>query len=294
VLSPDQCRQLRETLLECGERFGEGHAHRTPQAEGGIGAWHVANLPTMARCFHGIIDHPKVLPLVEHFMGKDIILGSLSSRIVRPGDPVQGLHGDIGQNMIGKDVVGSEVLEADRGRPLMMNTVWMFQDTGPEIGGTRVVPGSHMSGMAEVPDGWEPPMVVQPSAPAGSVLVYNGHCWHAGGANTSEDKYRCSAFGHYRKSLDAYPAFGGRIFQCDPAAGFPSEWWEGLSQRNKELLGMTDGPQGPPPCATHDPEQHLNGDFGGFQCRQFTDGEFELVTEVPGFKETANSPLARL
>ena len=151
-----------------------------------------------------------------------------------------------------------------------------------------------MSGMAEVPAGWEPPMIVQPSAPAGSVLVYNGHCWHAGGANTSEDKYRCSAFGHYRKSLDAYPAFGGRIFQCDPAAGFPAEWWEGLSQRNKELLGMTDGPQGPPPCATHDPEQHLNGDFGGFQCRQFTDGEFELVTEVPGFKETANSPLARL
>ena len=140
MLSQDQCRQLRETLLECGERFGEGHAHRTPQAEGGIGAWHVANLPTMARCFHDIIDHPKVLPLVEHFMGKDIILGSLSSRIVRPGDPVQGLHGDIGQNMIGKDVVGSEVLEADRGRPLMMNTVWMFQDTGPEIGGTRVVP----------------------------------------------------------------------------------------------------------------------------------------------------------
>ena len=41
MLSQGQCRQLRETLLECGERFGEGHAHRTPQAEGGVGAWHV-------------------------------------------------------------------------------------------------------------------------------------------------------------------------------------------------------------------------------------------------------------
>ena len=37
---------------------------------GGIGAWHVANLPTMARCFHGIIDHPKVLPLVEHLWAR--------------------------------------------------------------------------------------------------------------------------------------------------------------------------------------------------------------------------------
>ena len=102
-----------------------------------------------------------------------------------------------------------------------------------------------MSGMSEVPDGWEPPLVVQPSAPAGSVLVYNGHCWHAGGANTS-DIYRCSCFGHYRKSLEAYPAFGGRIFQCDPAAGFPADWWDDLTQRQKELMGMTAGPGGPP------------------------------------------------
>ena len=109
----------------------------------------------------------------------------------------------------------------------------------------HVTTGSHMSGMSEVPDGWEPPLVVQPSAPAGSVLVYNGHCWHAGGANTS-DIDRCSCFGHYRKSLEAYPAFGGRIFQCDPAAGFPADWWDDLTQRQKELMGMTAGPGGPP------------------------------------------------
>jgi hypothetical protein len=31
VLTPAQCRQARETLLTCAERFGEGHSHRTPQ-----------------------------------------------------------------------------------------------------------------------------------------------------------------------------------------------------------------------------------------------------------------------
>ena len=61
-------------------------------------------------------------------MGRDVILGSLSSRIVRPGDVEQGLHGDIGQSMI----------TADRSRPVMMNTVWMLQDTGKFNGGTRV------------------------------------------------------------------------------------------------------------------------------------------------------------
>jgi ectoine hydroxylase-related dioxygenase (phytanoyl-CoA dioxygenase family) len=263
VLDAGQCGQLRETLLECARRFGEGHNHRTPTAADGVGAWHIANLPTMARCFHPLVDHPKVLPLIEHFMGRDVILGSLSSRIVRPGDPVQGLHGDIGQDMV--DAC------PDRSRPNMMNTVWMLQDTGPFNGGTRVVPGSHMSGISApeiplVPHDWQPPLVVQPSAPAGqptaascrryctasvcpghcsrlqrsslpdplnapsvcsyreggvsgiagSVLIYNGHCWHAGGANTSDNAYRCSMFGHYRKSLEAFPAFGGRIFQCDP------------------------------------------------------------------------------
>ena len=69
VLTDAQCQQARATLLEASERFGEGHSHRTPQAKDGVGARHVANLPTMARCFHAFVDHPKILPLLEHFMG---------------------------------------------------------------------------------------------------------------------------------------------------------------------------------------------------------------------------------
>lgn len=152
VLTPPQCEQARATLLQASERFGEGHSHRTPQAEGGVGARHVANLPTMARCFHAFVDHPKILPLLEHFMGPDIILGSLSSRIVGPGDPVQGLHSDVGENMIGKDVQpDGTIAEVDRNWPLMMNTVWCLQETGAFNGGTRVVPGSHKSGLGSTP-----------------------------------------------------------------------------------------------------------------------------------------------
>lgn len=243
VLSVPQCQQLRETLLQCRELFGEGHTHRTPNAPGQVGAWHVANLPTMARCFHALIDHPRIVPLVEHFMGPDIILGSLSSRIVRPGDPEQGLHGDIGQSMVDDT--------DDRHFPKMMNTVWMLQETGPFNGGTRIVPGSHVSGMSELPEGFEPPLVVQPDCPPGSVIVYNGHAWHAGGSNTS-DTYRCSCFGHYRKSMEEFPRFGGRIFQCDPSAGFPPSWWHQLSPRQKQLMGMADGVQGPPPGEAYD------------------------------------------
>ena len=107
--------------------------------------------------------------------------------------------------MIGKDVLDDgSIVEVDRNWPLMMNTVWCLQETGKFNGGTRVVPGSHKSGLGELPQGWEPPLVVQPECPAGSVILYNGHSWHAGGENTSDDSYRCSVFGHYRKSLQAY------------------------------------------------------------------------------------------
>jgi hypothetical protein len=40
---------------------------------------------------------------------------------------------------LGKDVLESgEVVEADKNRPLMMNTVWCLQETGAFNGGTRV------------------------------------------------------------------------------------------------------------------------------------------------------------
>lgn len=56
----------------------------------------------------------------------------------------------------------------------MMNTVWLLDDFVPEIGATRVVPGSHKSGMSLPPEEYELIYVVTAPAPAGSVLVFNG------------------------------------------------------------------------------------------------------------------------
>lgn len=76
----------------------------------------------------------------------------------------------------------------------------------------------------------------------------------------------------------------------------PPQWWDRLSLRQKQLMGMVDGVAGPPPCKAYDPDTgekpaQLNGDFGGFQVRQFTDGEYEIATDVPGFGEIANAEL---
>ena len=223
VLDSATADAMRESLIRCEREHGTEHAHRGS-------ARHVANLPTMDRIFHGCVDHPRVLPVLEHFLQPSLILGSLNSRIVRPGDGYQGLHSDIPAHMLNIDT------------PVMMNTVWGLDDFNPETGGTRVVPGSHKSGLVEPPEGFVVKHEVQPVAPAGSVIVFNGQCWHGGGANTS-DRNRHAVFGHYRKNM--------LVFQVDPHDGFPPEWYEGLSERQRQLLRMKKGPGAPRAADEH-------------------------------------------
>ena len=213
VLSPAEVEEMRETLIRCEEQAGIEHINRGT-------ARLVPNLPILDPVFFKCIDHPKVLPLLEHFLGHSLVLGSLSSRIVRPSDGEQGLHSDIALEML------------NMATPVMMNTVWLLDDFSPVNGGTRVVPGSHKSGLSLPPEGFEVKHIVQPAAPAGSVLVFNGQCWHAGGANTSTAN-RHALFGHYRKSM--------LLFQLDPHDGFPPEWFEQLNTRQRELMRMSKG-----------------------------------------------------
>ena len=86
-------------------------------------ARYVLNLPTCDPIFFQTIDHPMVYHWSSTFMGHRIILGRLSTRIVRLEDPVQHLYGDILQPLIKKSAEF----------PVMMNTVWMLHDFPPEI-----------------------------------------------------------------------------------------------------------------------------------------------------------------
>ncbi len=224
VLTEEEAIEMREAVIRCAEEFGEEHTHRGS-------ARHVSNLPTLDRVFHKTIDHPQTLPILEHFLGESLILGSLNSRIVRPGDGYQELHGDIPQVMLNMD------------SPVMMNTVWMLDEFTSELGATRCIPGSHKSGWALPPDGLEQKYVVEAIAPIGSVLLFNGQTWHGGRQNTGT-KNRHALFGHYRKAMC--------IFQLDPHDDFPEEWFDDLSERQKQLLRMTKGLGAP-----HAADRHL-------------------------------------
>lgn len=213
VLNEDEAVEMREALIRCEQDVGTDHKHRGT-------ARHVSNLPTLDPVFWKTIDHPRVLPVLENYLGESMILGSLNSRIVRPGDGYQGLHSDIPGEMLNMD------------SPIMLNTVWMLDEFTSEIGATRCVPGSHRSGLVAPPEGLELKYVAEAIAPVGSVLVFNGQTWHGGGKNTG-DRNRHALFGHYRKRMC--------VFQVDPHDGFPVEWFDRLSERQRQLMRMTNG-----------------------------------------------------
>ncbi len=223
VLSPAEVKTLRASLAAWAEKIG---AEQRFLGQAG----HVSNLPTLDPLFHPLIDHPRTLPVIEYVLGKQIVLGSLNARIVRPGDPVQGLHSDIRADLL------------TMGSPVMVNTVWLLDDFTTENGATRIVPGSHKSGMAGPPDGMEVKHVFQLIAPAGSVLVFNGQCWHGGGANQTQAN-RHALFGHYRKNA--------LIFQVDPHDGFKESWLNDLTLRQRELLRMEGGLAAPHAADSH-------------------------------------------
>lgn len=213
VLTKEQAVEMREALIRCEQKVGTDHKHRGA-------ARHVSNLPTLDPIFFKAIDHPRVLPLLEHHLGESMIMGSLNSRIVRPGDGYQDLHSDIPVEMLNMD------------SPVMMNTVWMLDAFTSEVGATRCVPGTHKSGLGGPPEGLDLKHVAEAIAPIGSVLVFNGQTWHGGGKNTG-DRNRHALFGHYRKRM--------LVFQVDPHDDFPEEWFDQLTGRQKQLMRMSKG-----------------------------------------------------
>ena len=58
-------------------------------------AGHVTNLPTQDPLFFPLLDHHKILSILETILGKNLILGSLNAQIACPADGEQGFYTDI-------------------------------------------------------------------------------------------------------------------------------------------------------------------------------------------------------
>ncbi len=134
----------------------------------------LAKVPAMA----AIVEHPRVLGLLDALLEPGYLLSAALAINLLPGETAQAWHYDD----------GFYTLPRPR-PPVSISTIWALDDFTLTNGSTEVIPGSHRWG-AETPaedDARRLPVVM----PAGSAVVFSGTLWHRGGANRSEARRLC-------------------------------------------------------------------------------------------------------
>jgi hypothetical protein len=194
LLSPAEIAALLEHLESLWQAEGV-EAGSENYIESGVRR--LANLANKGEIFRPIFGHPLVLETAEAVMGPDFHLSMLNARDVPPGAGANlpanmPFHADT-DNKRRPDQAGYNACTA----------IWMLDDFTQENGATRLVPGSHRSSLLpgeSVHDVYAPhPEEIVVEGKAGEVLVFNGHCWHTGGANVT-DKHRRAILAHYLRA----------------------------------------------------------------------------------------------
>jgi len=133
---------------------------------------------------------PALLELVSRAMGAPFRLNAFLSRTVHPGAVAQPLHLDCPH-------------EGDA--PAMIGFLYLLDDFRADNGATCFVPGSHRAGAGAE--------VVLATAPAGSLIVYDGAVLHGFSANTSATDRRSIQGSFVTRSLPPT-----RTARANPAA----------------------------------------------------------------------------
>ncbi|SFS68493.1 phytanoyl-CoA dioxygenase family protein [Paenibacillus sp. BC26] len=170
VISEEWLSELREKYEELMAKAAGTIAHQRE-----AGTRRLFDLENQGHVFDGLYTLPKVVASVAYLIKREFKFVTLNGRDAVPGEGHQSLHSD---------------WPCAPGGPINAVTcVLMLDDFTLENGSTRVVPGTHRSGVNPVAD-WENGMAleshpeeVQLIAPAGSVAVMVSHLWHGGTIN---------------------------------------------------------------------------------------------------------------
>ena len=129
----------------------------------------LSKAPSMA----ALIEHPRVLGIIDRLLAPCYLLSAAIAINVHPGETAQAFHCDDGASRV------------PRPRAMLgVSAIWALDDFSETNGATEVIPGSHLWDH-EDPPARDDPRTVQVTMPAGSVVVFAGSLYHRGGANRS-------------------------------------------------------------------------------------------------------------
>ena len=218
-LSDRELSEIRERMAPIFELTGTRNAKdlRGGNRKGydGVQTVHVHNLFAKTRAVDGIATDPLLLLIIEGVLGPLFQMSVATAMCPDPGVDPQGFHQDDGHYPL------------PRPRPpFIANTLVALDDFTESNGATRLVPGSHR---------WTDPVnqdteYVIAEMPAGSLLVFDGALWHAGGGNCTDDKRR--------RSINLNFNLSWLRQQENQYVGIPRHVWLALPEKLQRLLGF--------------------------------------------------------
>lgn len=214
LISDSEVERLKNALLLVEEQHGFGYAKTSFE---GFKTVRINNLLAYDEAFWMVPLQPFVLALCESLLDKELLLSSLCSLTLGPGQTAQPLHEDTQQ-----------LLLARPRPPLALNAMWALSDFTEANGATRIVPGSHK--LDHAPPYGAQVETVAATMSAGSVMLFDSALWHMGGANTTDER---------RYALSCYYCAGWMRQQENLQLGIPRETVAKFPRRLQELCGYS-------------------------------------------------------
>ncbi|MFI2758358.1 phytanoyl-CoA dioxygenase family protein [Streptomyces echinatus] len=165
LLTPAECDQIRKAVAPLLGRTGRNafEGRRTQR---------VYSLLDKTRACDRLVDHPRVLALLDRLFEPNYLLSQLQVIKIHPGEDAQLLHPDDGLYPVPRPR-----------QPLGAATIWAIDPFTSDNGGTVLLPGSHRWGDERRPTDQDSRTTAE--MPSGSCVFFVGTLWHGGGANTS-------------------------------------------------------------------------------------------------------------
>jgi hypothetical protein len=170
-----------------------------------------------------LIDLPTTAPILEAIWGsREYSCSGGGGDYSVPGAKIQPLHSDIGDFF--RDPLGQATFHDVPAPFIVIN--FLMVDFTKENGAIRFIPSTQRS-HAPIPNLEDEPKWMKNSilcAPAGTAVIRDVRCWHAGTANTSDMIRPMTSIGYFAP-----------WFQARHAAVLPRERYDELSPRAQEL-----------------------------------------------------------